>query len=108
MEKGLANQLKLAVEEAVTNVIDYAYPNGTEGYIDITIEADESRIRFILSDAGAEFDPTGVSKADTTLSIDERPIGGLGVFLVRNLMDNINYERTDGKNVLRMEKRYIG
>ena len=108
MEKGLANQIKLAVEEAVANVIDYAYPNNTEGNIDITIEADENRIRFILSDAGAEFDPTRVSKADTTLTVDERPIGGLGVFLVRNLMDSINYERTDGKNVLRLEKRYFG
>ena len=106
MENGLANQIKLAVEEAVTNVIDYAYPNGTEGNISVTIEADESRVRFILSDSGAEFDPTGVSKADTTLTVDERPIGGLGVFLVRNLMDSINYERVDGKNVLRMEKRF--
>ena len=106
MENGLANQIKLAVEEAVTNVIDYAYPNGTEGNISVTIKADESRVRFILSDSGAEFDPTGVSKADTTLTVDERPIGGLGVFLVRNLMDSINYERVDGKNVLRMEKRF--
>ena len=106
MESGLANKIKLAVEEAVTNVIDYAYPNNTEGNINVTIEADESRIRFILSDTGAEFDPTSVSKADTTLTVDERPIGGLGVFLVRNLMDSINYERTDGKNILRMEKRF--
>ena len=106
METGLANQIKLAVEEAVTNIIDYAYQNGTEGNISVTIEADESRIRFILTDSGAEFDPTSVSKADTTLSVEERPIGGLGVFLVRNLMDSINYERVDGKNVLRMEKRY--
>ena len=106
METGLANQIKLAVEEAVTNIIDYAYPNDTEDNISVTIEADESRIRFILSDSGAEFDPTGVSKADTTLTVDERPIGGLGVFLVRNLMDNINYERIDGKNILRMEKKY--
>ena len=106
MESGLANKIKLAVEEAVTNVIDYAYPNDIEGNINITIEADESRIRFILTDSGAEFDPTGVSKADTTLTVEERPIGGLGVFLVRNLMDSINYERVDGKNVLRMEKRF--
>ena len=96
----------MAVEEAVTNIIDYAYSNGTEGSIDITIEADENRIRFIITDSGAEFDPTGVSKADTTLSVDDRPIGGLGVFLVRNLMDSINYERNDGKNVLRMVKRF--
>ena len=106
METGLANQIKLAVEEAVTNVIDYAYPSDIEGNISVTIEADEYRIRFILSDSGAEFDPTSVSKADTTLTVDERPIGGLGVFLVRNLMDSINYERVDGKNVLRMEKRF--
>ena len=106
MEIGLANKIKLAVEEAVTNIIDYAYQNGTEGNISVTIEADESRIRFIITDSGAEFDPTGVSKADTTLTVEERPIGGLGVFLVRNLMDSINYERVDGKNVLRMEKRY--
>ena len=84
----------------------FAYQNGTEGNISVTIEADESRIRFILTDSGAEFDPTGVSKADTTLTVEERPIGGLGVFLVRNLMDSINYERVDGKNVLRMEKRF--
>ena len=106
MDKGLANQIKLAVEEAVTNVIDYAYPNDTEGDISMTIEADENRIRFIVWDSGAEFDPTTVSKADTTLTVDERPIGGLGILLVRNLMDSINYERTDGKNVLRMEKKY--
>ena len=106
LEIGLANKIKLAVEEAVTNIIDYAYQNGTEGIISVTIEADESRIRFILTDSGAEFDPTGVSKADTTLTVEERPIGGLGVFLVRNLMDSINYERVDGKNVLRMEKRF--
>ena len=106
MEKGLANQIKLAVEEAVINIIDYAYSNGTEGNIDITIEADEDRIRFILTDSGAGFDPTSVSKADTTLSIEDRPIGGLGVLLVRNLMDSINYERIDGKNILTLCKQY--
>ena len=105
MENELANRIKLAVEEAVTNIIDYAYPVDTEGTINVTIEADKESLRFILTDSGAEFDPTRVSKADTTLTVDERPIGGLGVFLVRNLMDSINYERSDGKNVLRLEKK---
>ena len=108
MENVLAQKIKLAVEEAVTNCIEYAYPNDTVGNVTVSIEADDSKIRFIITDSGAEFDPTRVSKADTTLSVDERPIGGMGVFLVRNLMDSINYERTDGKNVLRMEKRYFG
>ena len=104
----LANKIKLAVEEAVTNCIEYAYPAGTVGDVVVDVEADDSKIRFIITDSGAEFDPTKVSKADTTLSVDERPIGGLGILLVRNLMDSINYERSGGKNVLRMEKRYFG
>ena len=108
MESDLARKIKLAVEEAVTNCIEYAYPPRTIGNVTVDIEADDSKIRFIITDSGADFDPTKVSKADTTLSVDERPIGGLGVFLVRNLMDSINYERIDGKNILRMEKRYFG
>ena len=108
MENNLANKIKLAVEEAVTNCVEYAYPPGTIGSVNVVIEADDTKIRFIITDTGADFDPTSVRKADTTLTVDERPIGGLGVFLVRNLMDSINYERTDGKNILRMEKRYQG
>ena len=107
MENQLAHKIKLAVEEAVTNCIEYAYPADTIGDVTVAIEADDTIIRFIITDAGANFDPTNVSKADTTLSVDERPIGGLGVFLVRNLMDSINYERIEGKNILRMEKRYL-
>ena len=107
MENQLAHKIKLAVEEAVTNCIEYAYPADTIGDVTVAIEADDTTIRFIITDTGANFDPTNVSKADTTLSVDERPVGGLGVFLVRNLMDNINYERCDGKNILRMEKRYL-
>ena len=55
---------------------------------------------------GAEFDPTNVGKADTTLSVEDRPIGGLGILLVRNIMNSINYERTDGKNILTLSKDY--
>lgn len=106
IEAGLSGKIKLAVEEAVTNVINYAYPNDTEGNIDVNIEADADIIRFIITDSGFDFDPTTVSKADTTLTVEERPIGGLGIFLVRSLMDSINYERVDKRNVLRMEKRY--
>ena len=108
MESNLANKIKLAVEEAATNCVEYAYPPGTIGTVTVIIEADDTKIRFIIEDAGADFDPTSVRKADTTLTVDERPIGGLGVFLVRNLMDSINYERIDGKNILRMEKNYQG
>ena len=108
MENNLANKIKLAVEEAVTNCVEYAYAPGTNGTVNVVIEADDAKIRFIITDTGVDFDPTGVHKADTTLTVNERPIGGLGIFLVRNLMDSINYERIDGKNILRMEKQYFG
>ena len=104
IETSLANQLRLAVEEAVVNVIDYAYPIGTEGDVTIHLLSDGHTIRFQIIDAGVAFDPTAKEKADTTLSVEDRQIGGLGILLVRELMDTINYERVDGQNVLTLIK----
>ena len=97
--------LNLAMEEAVVNVIDYAYPSGTTGNINITAEANEERLKFIINDNGIPFDPTAKAEADITLSVEDRPIGGLGIHLVRKIMDSINYERTEGKNVLTLRKK---
>lgn len=102
--KPLAGKLRLALEEAVVNVMEYAYPAGTKGDVSIRVTSDGERLRFVISDRGISFDPTEASKADTTLSAEERPVGGLGILLVRELMDYINYERTDGKNVLTLTK----
>lgn len=104
IEKSLARQLRLAVEEAVVNVIDYAYPIGSEGDITIKMMSDGHILRFQIIDAGVPFDPTKKEKADTTLSAEDRQIGGLGILLVRELMDSINYEREDGKNILTLIK----
>ena len=104
IETPLARKLRLAVEEAVVNVISYAYPEGTEGDVTIKIMSDGHTLRFQIIDTGVPFDPTKKEKADTTLSIEERQIGGLGIFLVRELMDTINYERVDGKNILTLIK----
>jgi sigma-B regulation protein RsbU (phosphoserine phosphatase) len=104
IEKSLARQLRLAVEEAVVNVIDYAYPAGTEGDITIKCMSDGKTLRFQIIDSGVAFDPTAKEKADTTLSAEDRQIGGLGILLVRELMDSINYERENGKNILTLIK----
>ena len=96
--------LNLAMEEAVVNVMTYAYPKGTKGKVDIEAKADDKKLKFIISDNGAPFDPTEQKEADTTLSAEERPIGGLGIHLVRQMMDSINYERTNGKNILTLIK----
>ena len=101
----VANKLRLAVEEAVVNVIDYAYPVGTEGDITIRVLSDGKTVRTQIVDKGQVFDPTAMQRADTTLSAEERNIGGLGILLVREQMDSINYERTDGKNVLTLIKK---
>ena len=100
-----AAQLNLAMEEAVVNIIRYAYPTGTEADIDIEAEADDVRLRFTISDSGIPFDPTIHKKADTTLSVEERPIGGLGIHLIRKIMDSVNYEYADGKNFLTLIKK---
>ena len=98
-------QMNLAVEEAVVNVMNYAYPKGTEGDVTIDAIANNERLKFVITDSGVPFDPTAQGEADTTLSVEERPIGGLGIHLVRHYMDSINYERTDGHNVLTLRKR---
>ena len=98
-------QLNLAIEEAVVNVMNYAYPYGTTGNISIEAQANDVRLEFVISDSGEPFDPTAKDEVDTTLSAEERPIGGLGIHLVRKIMDSINYERIDGQNVLTLRKK---
>ena len=102
----LAGQIRLAVEEAVANVINYGYPAGCRGDITIAMMSDGSMLRIQIVDTGVSFDPTSREKADITLPLHERPIGGLGILLVHGLMDTVNYERQDGKNILTLVKRY--
>lgn len=107
-EKGLdastAMNINLALEEAVTNVIMYAYPEGTDGLVDLEAILRDDSLVFILKDNGTPFDPTAAPEADVTLSAEERNIGGLGIFLVRKIMDTVHYVRSDGQNVLSMTK----
>ena len=103
--KPLPKQIKLAVEEVVVNIMEYAYMPDTKGIVKVEALANDKLLRFILTDSGRPFDPTSISRADTTLTVEDRPIGGLGILLVRNLMDSINYERANGQNILRIEKK---
>ncbi len=98
--------LNLAMEEAVVNVINYAYPDGVIGDIDITAEVEDGTITFTIVDGGVAFDPTAKSDPDLTLAAEDRPIGGLGIHLVRQLMDSIGYERKDDKNILTLTKKF--
>ena len=101
----VVKSIRLAVEEAVVNVMDYAYPANVVGKINIRALSDGETLEFVISDSGVAFDPTEALEADTSLSANDRPIGGLGILLVRELMDSINYERINGRNVLTLKKR---
>ena len=106
IDSSKAHNIKLAVEEAVVNVMEYAYPAGTTGDIGIQAMYNDRKLKFVITDAGVAFNPTKATLADTTLSIEERPVGGLGLLLVRELMDSINYERINHKNTLTLITRY--
>ena len=103
VDTGLIVSLNLALEEAVTNVVLYAYQNG-EGFVDIDAVYNKKCLKFVITDTGIAFDPTKKEAVDITLGVEERSIGGLGIHLVRQIMDSVNYERVDGKNVLTLRK----
>lgn len=105
LEKSLAHQMRLAIEEAVVNVMEFAYPIGTEGDVTVKMMSDGQTLCCQIIDAGVPFDPTAQKTADISLSAEDRQIGGLGILLVRELMDSIHYMRTGGKNVLTLMKK---
>ena len=96
--------VNLAVEEAVVNVMNYAYPEGTRATILLEVFADEESVRFELRDDGKPFDPTS-EEMDVENNVKNKIIGGMGIHLIRHYMDHIAYERKDGQNILTMTKK---
>ena len=96
--------LNLVLVEAISNVILYAYGKEEQKEISLVAYLSDNNLVFVLTDSGMEFDPTKVPDADVTLSAEEREIGGLGIYLIRQIMNTVEYQRIDGKNVLTMRK----
>jgi len=103
LPKELNMPINLALEETVTNVMLYAYP-GKSGRVLVEAETSPGKVVFTISDSGIAFDPTQQKEPDITQGFEDRPIGGLGIFLVRQIMDDIRYERKDDKNILTLIK----
>ncbi len=103
----LAFQVNLVVEEVGVNVVNYAYPDdGEEHVFNISVAAEADAVTIEVVDGGRPFDPLNDAPApDLESDVDERPIGGLGVHFVREMMDEVRYRRKDGKNCLTMVKR---
>ena len=107
LPSSLTNSINLALEEALVNVVYYAYPEGKMGEIILkeSFDYNKSLLLFELIDSGKPFNPTTVKEANISLGIEERPVGGLGIFMMRKLMDEVTYKREEGKNILVMIKK---
>lgn len=105
--EGTRKQILIVVDEIFANITQYAY-DGEEGTAVIRIEENSEPRAVVLTflDGGIPFDPLTMKTPDTSLKAREREIGGLGIFMVRKLTDEISYEYADGKNILRIKKQF--
>jgi serine/threonine-protein kinase RsbW len=104
LDAELQMNLNLVMEEMVSNVIFYAYPQGATADIELLAECDGKELTFVLSDQGIAFDPTQKEDADPDVNPVDRELGGMGIYIVKNIMNQVSYQRLKGKNLLTMKK----
>jgi serine/threonine-protein kinase RsbW len=100
----VVNALNVALDEAVSNAINHGYDGGARGEIAVRLRRRPDSVLVEVEDDGRPFDPLQAPPPDLTSPLAERPIGGLGVHLIRNLMDEVAYARVDGRNILKLVK----
>ncbi|MBE5996033.1 MAG: ATP-binding protein [Lachnospiraceae bacterium] len=101
-------QIEIAIDELFGNIAHYAYaPETGSATVQFGFEEEQRTAVITFIDSGKPYDPLTAEEPDTTLSAEEREIGGLGIFLVKKTMDDISYEYKDGKNILHIRKRLI-
>ena len=105
-DESLQFKLRLSIEEAVENVVRYAYEGGI-GWLEAgtSLDKDSLVLSIELRDAGVPFNPLDREDPDITLSAEEREVGGLGIFLCKQMMDSLSYRYEDGNNILTMTKK---
>ena len=97
-------KMNVVFDELLNNIITYAYRDEDEHSIEIKVELSRDRLTVSITDDGIPFNPFGIETPDTKLSLEERKIGGLGVHLVRKVMDKVSYQRRIDKNVITLVK----
>lgn len=102
----LVLNLNLVLEEAFTNIVKYGLGNAADQRVILDFEKHPEKLIISITDKGKAFDPTSREEPDVSLPAEERQIGGLGIYLIRKMMDKVRYERKEGKNILRLEKQW--
>lgn len=104
LDKKTAFRITLALEELFTNIVSYGFQDGLEHTIGITLEKENRALVFRIEDDGVPFDPMNAEAPDVKCPLEESKVGGLGIHLVKKMMDEIVYERRDDKNIITMKK----
>jgi len=99
-------EVTLALEEIVTNIVSYGYDDDRKHLISVRLEHQDNAFVITVEDDAKAFNPLSIPTPDLDASLSDRPIGGLGIHLVRRLMDNVTYQREQGRNILVMTKKY--
>lgn len=94
--------INTALEEIFVNVAKYAYDDA--GFVEVTLSNDKSSVKFVFRDSGKPFNPLDRQDPNITASSDEREIGGLGIYMVKQIMDSVSYEYVNNQNVLTLVK----
>jgi anti-sigma regulatory factor (Ser/Thr protein kinase) len=104
LAQAMAMNINLVVEEAVSNIIFYAYNNNNKHKIKISISLENKMLTIKITDDGIPFNPLEQQQPDINLPAEERPVGGLGIFLISHMMDELNYIRKGNQNILTLYK----
>ncbi len=103
---GMMYQVKLVLEELGVNIVTHGHANSPDHEFEVVLESDTEALTIELRDGGAPFNPlTDSAEPDIESGLDDRPVGGLGIYLVRTMMDELSYRRENDKNVLTIVKR---
>jgi len=100
----IAYAVNLSVDEILTNTISYGYDDDGEHHIGLTLRVEGGTLVVVIEDDGRAFDSSMERQADVDSALEERSVGGLGLFLVQQMMDDVAYRRTDERNVITLTK----
>jgi anti-sigma regulatory factor (Ser/Thr protein kinase) len=107
LPEDVRRSLNVAIDELLANALSHGQTGRDPCSVTVEVELDQERVTVIVTDDGTPFDPFARAAPDTTLPVEERPIGGLGIHLVGQLMDEVSYQRREGHNVVVLVKQLV-